>query len=201
MTIPHTQSKLPTFTRSVDAAFVTAFKRLPKELSLEVTKSLAVKVSSLVDSYKSHSHSGKWAGQMDDYVDMVQLLFSQSATGLQHFYELLLARRLLRNRHTSLSMERRMLAALPSFSKASLMLQDMESSTRAMALVRNGVLADADDAAVRGDGARDGPSPMRGAALQLVLTDSVHVTLLTKDVWPSFSVNQLSFQGIRLPSG
>lgn len=192
-----TQVKLPAFSRSADAAFVTAFKRLPKELSLEVTKALAVKVSSLVDSNKNHAYTEKWSGQMGAYIDMIQLLFSQSAAGLQHFYELLLARRLVRDRYASLSMERRMLAALPAMSKASLMLQDVESSAATMVSFRNYMVAQSDSAASFGSGC----GPLAGAALNLVLTDGVRVKLLTKDVWPSFSVNLRSFQGVRLPPG
>ena len=59
---------------SADSAFVTAFRRLPKEKSLELTKALVVRISSLVDSFKTVSMSRSWAQAMDSVTDLIQVL-------------------------------------------------------------------------------------------------------------------------------
>lgn len=58
---------------STDLAFIAAFKRLPKERALEVTKALVVRISSLVDSYKAHSMSRAWAQSLQAITDLIQV--------------------------------------------------------------------------------------------------------------------------------
>ena len=59
---------------SADWAFVMAFRRLPKELSIELTKALVVRISSLIDSLKHFSISHKWSESIDKVVDLIQVI-------------------------------------------------------------------------------------------------------------------------------
>ena len=58
---------------STDLAFVAAFKRMPKEKALELTKALVVRISSLVDSYKTQSMSRSWAQALEGITDLIQV--------------------------------------------------------------------------------------------------------------------------------
>ena len=58
-----------------------------------------------------------------DISDLIRVLFSQTSTEFQHFYEVLLARRLLRNRFISLERERDMMVLLPALDKSLLMIR------------------------------------------------------------------------------
>ena len=58
-----------------DIAFVMAFRRLPQELHIHLIKSIAVYVSSLMDSYKSQSMDlNAWSSSLDAVVELVQVL-------------------------------------------------------------------------------------------------------------------------------
>jgi hypothetical protein len=61
---------------SADMAFETAFRRLPKEKSLELTKALVVRISSLIDAYKTHAMSRSWASAVDAITDLIQVISS-----------------------------------------------------------------------------------------------------------------------------
>jgi hypothetical protein len=70
---------------SADMAFETAFRRLPKEKSLELTKALVVRISSLIDAYKTHAMSRSWASAVDAITDLIQVkrhCFAPSRTHL-----------------------------------------------------------------------------------------------------------------------
>lgn len=58
---------------SADLAFVMAFRRLPKEKSLELTKALVVRISTLIDSFKTLSMSRSWAQAVDNVTDLIQV--------------------------------------------------------------------------------------------------------------------------------
>jgi len=59
---------------SADLAFVMAFRRLPKDKSLELTKALVVRISTLIDSFKTNSMSRSWAQAVDNVADLIQVL-------------------------------------------------------------------------------------------------------------------------------
>jgi hypothetical protein len=65
---------------SADAAFVTAFRRLPKEVSLELTKAVVVRISSLIDSYKTMAMSRTWAEALDGITDLIQVMLVAADT-------------------------------------------------------------------------------------------------------------------------
>lgn len=58
---------------SADLAFVMAFRRMPKEKSLELTKALVVRISTLIDSFKTRSMSRSWAQAVDNVTDLIQV--------------------------------------------------------------------------------------------------------------------------------
>ena len=70
--------------------------------SFELTKALAVRISVLVDSHKqdySCQMNNVWSDKVDAVTDLIQVLCNHTTAEFQHFYELLLARRLLKGRY------------------------------------------------------------------------------------------------------
>ena len=63
-----------------------------------------------------------WAS-LQHVADLIQVLFSQTSTEFQHFYEVLLAKRLLRCRYISLDIERQITFLLPALDKCVLMIR------------------------------------------------------------------------------
>jgi hypothetical protein len=110
---------------SADLAFTVAYRRLPRESGVELAKALAVKISALLDRTKrpaSYSRNNGSAS-LHDIADLIRVLFSQTSKEFQLFYEVLLARRLLRCRFSSLEAEREMINLLPALDKSLLMIR------------------------------------------------------------------------------
>lgn len=110
---------------SADLAFNVAYRRLPRESGVELAKALAVKISALLDRTKrpsSYSRSNS-STSLHDIADLIRVLFSQTSKEFQLFYEVLLARRLLRCRFSSLEAEREMINLLPALDKSLLMIR------------------------------------------------------------------------------
>ena len=133
---------------SADLAFAVAYRQLPREVGVELAKALAVRISTLLDQHKQMTSdfttpappltttttaavAGVAVGGGRDSVwdslqhvaDLIQVLFSQTSTEFQHFYEVLLARRLLRCRYISLEIERKVTFLLPALDKCVLMIR------------------------------------------------------------------------------
>ncbi len=60
---------------SADLAFATTFRRLPEDISVKITKSLAVRISSLIDSLKQPAQRGIWGKTVDSIADLIQASF------------------------------------------------------------------------------------------------------------------------------
>lgn len=75
---------------SADLALVMAFRRLPKEKSLEITKALVVRVSSLIDSFKTHSTTRTWAQAIENVTDLIQVTFHFNLWFLVNFIHITL---------------------------------------------------------------------------------------------------------------
>ena len=58
---------------SADLAFLAGFRRLPKEHALEITKILAVRISSLIDSFKSQPTAKGWSKAIEETTDLIQV--------------------------------------------------------------------------------------------------------------------------------
>jgi len=176
---------------SADLAFVTAFQRLSKEKSLDITKALTVRISSLIDAFKPHaSSSNTWMQSVDEIADFIQVLFNQTSAEFQHFYELLLARRLLKNRYISLPTERRILAILPAMSKSSTMIRDMEQTKGNMELFRNYIVSRMDFMDLEID---------ENLAKLILSRDDLTINILTSNVWSAFWVSPLLYARLKLP--
>ena len=117
---------------SADFAFAVAYRRMPKESAVELAKAIAVRISSLLDRQKQslsqsqsliESSEGALWCTVNTITDLIRVIFTQTPTEFQHFYEVLLARRLLRTRYFSLERERHMLTLLPALDKGHLMIR------------------------------------------------------------------------------
>lgn len=126
---------------SADLAYAVAYRQLPREVGVELAKALAVRISTLLDQHKQMTsdftapaytasavaavgggRDSVWAS-LQHVADLIQVLFSQTSTEFQHFYEVLLARRLLRCRFMSLEIERKVTFLLPALDKCVLMIR------------------------------------------------------------------------------
>ena len=110
----------------------------------------------------------------------------------QHFYELLLARRLLRNRYISLSTERHVLSLLPSMTKSELMIKDIERTVEVMHQFREYIVHRIDfmDLFISPD------------ITTLALSkDSLRINVLTASMWPSFWILPGACSSLILPLG
>lgn len=111
---------------SADLAFAVAYRRLPGECGVELAKALAVKLSTLLDHSKSSSTGGNMNSThppLHQIADLIRVLFTQTSVEFQHFYEMLLARRLLKCKYSSLGNEREMIKLLPALDKSLLMIK------------------------------------------------------------------------------
>jgi hypothetical protein len=175
---------------SADLAFATAFRRLSKSSSVELTKALVVRISSLIDVLKPHFLSSSWDQSIDALCDLLQVLFTQTSTEFQHFYELLLARRLLRFRFITLSTERRVLSLLPAMSRSGLMIRDLEQTSSSMARFRSHLLNRIDVMNLHV------PEHITKLALS---SESLNIHILTSSVWPSFWISPSLCASLKLP--
>ena len=111
---------------SADLAFAVAYRRLPGECGVELAKALAVKLSTLLDHSKSSPIGGNMNSSyppLHQIADLIRVLFTQTSVEFQHFYEMLLARRLLKCKYSSLGNEREMIKLLPALDKSLLMIR------------------------------------------------------------------------------
>eukprot|EP01034_Spumella_vulgaris_P021920 gene21920-27998_t len=176
---------------SADLAFAAAFRRLPQEVASEVTKTAVVRVSSLVDTFKPHHRNSQWSEAVDKIVDLIQVLFNYSCGEFQHFYELLLARRLLRNRYLTLDTERRVSSLLPCMPRCGLMIQDIAHSSYELARFRNYLVDRVDLSGL--------VLSNEMLALACGTENNMNVLVVTAQVWPVFWLQPLSYASLLLP--
>eukprot|EP00981_Chlorochromonas_danica_P000629 scaffold143_cov173-Ochromonas_danica.AAC.5 len=181
--------------RSASLAFGMAFRRLPKEVALELAKAAAIRLSALVDTLKSidsSSAQGSWSQELDELIELVQALFGSSSADFQHFYELLLARRLLKNRYLTLNTERQILTLLPTVAKGEMMIHDIEQSLCSTEKFRSYFLRKVDHLQLQ----------VEDKVMDLVLMPNrLIVNVLTASLWPSSVLAPLSFSSLNLPQG
>lgn len=60
---------------TADSAFELAFRRLPKEMSINLSKAVVVYLSSLVDSLKSQQLVHQWSESLDGVVDLIKVFY------------------------------------------------------------------------------------------------------------------------------
>jgi hypothetical protein len=114
---------------NADLAFSVAFKRLSKEFAIKIAKALAVRISKLLDSLKFGMHySESYNFSINQMADLIQVLCNDSSEDFEHYYEILLARRLLWGRYMSTQNERQVLRVLPAMIKSILMINDIEKT-------------------------------------------------------------------------
>jgi hypothetical protein len=105
---------------------------LPKDIAVELARALAVKISVLLDLQKRASqvvaNDANKSWNTAEISDLIRVLFNQTSTEFQYFYEILLARRLLLCRYKSLDLEELVLGTLPALDKGSLMIRDIHQS-------------------------------------------------------------------------
>ena len=190
-------SSCPLCRSTPEKAFGTAFSRLRKERAVEVAKALAIFVSGLLDAFKQEQQesSAGWGTDLKDVSDILRVLYGQASEQFQDFhffYELLLARRLLRSRYLSLDMERQTLRLLPEMPKSLLMITDVSRTAQTMTAFQRFLLGRLD----RGE-----LPPAAGAsARSLVFSGCLRLHTLSGSIWPTIWVSPLQFSGLKLPA-
>jgi hypothetical protein len=72
-------SMFPNCIMSADIALSIAFRRLPKECSVEVTKAVAIRLSMLIDAFRMNTSTLKsaqssWPQTLDQIIDLIQVI-------------------------------------------------------------------------------------------------------------------------------
>eukprot|EP01041_Mallomonas_annulata_P000757 gene757-1443_t len=175
---------------SADIAFEAAYRRLPVHISLELTKALAMRISSLLDASKLDVPHSQWAKTLNDTSDLIQVLCNQSTIEFQHFYELLLSRRLLRCRFLSLSTEKKALASLPAMSKSETMIRDIEQTPQHMVNFQKFLMNRIDFQGLFLD----------AGTLSLAFSeDCLNIHIITASMWPCTYLSTMEFKSLILP--
>ena len=141
-------------------------------------KALSVRIPMLLDSLRqdaTHREQG-WSDALEQVADLVRVLCSETSAEFQHFYELLLARRLLRYRFISLPTERRVLELLPAMSKSAQMLHDIEQTEANMQRFKKYLLRRIDHHSIH--------YPVEMSDMTFNRSNCLNVHLLSGSVWP-----------------
>jgi hypothetical protein len=174
---------------SADIAFENAYRRLPRDASIDFSRSICICLSSNVDESFSQSAEFNNCESMDNIVDIVNVLFHRNSAEFQHFYEILLARRLIKCRAVSHILEKNLIRELPSVSKGDLMLHDVFQSMKYTSDMRSHFLNRMDRNNVE----------FSDAIVRLVLQEkNFSLNVLTASVWPSFLVSPMQYANLRL---
>ncbi len=204
---------------SADLAFMKAYTKLPKDLSTELSKALAVYISSLLDTFK-HLNLNMNEAQADSdselmdfdcsiikVTDLIRVLCGQTTEEFQYFYELLLTKRLLRNRFLSLDTEKYVLSLLPAMSKSKLMIKDIEQTVYTMKLFRKYMLDRYDYDQIEVTPNNEGAPQHRMLQFpsnnlkELIFNDNnLNVHVLAGSIWPTAWVSPLPYSSINLPA-
>lgn len=177
---------------NADLAFTAAFKRLSKEFAIKIAKALAVRISKLLDSLKlGIQYSESWNFSINQMADLIQVLCNDSSEDFEHYYEILLARRLLWGRYMSTQNEKTCLQLLPAMTKSHLMIKDIEKTSRQMSYFRKFLLTRSDQKELVI------PEKMK----TLVFDNGNFVFhILAGTVWQSVLVSPLSYSSLKLDS-
>lgn len=176
---------------SADLAFEMAFRRLQKDHSIAITKIIVVYLSSIIDSLKSPYSSADWQSSLDDVIDLIQVVFNQSSTEFQHYYELLLARRLLKGRYISLNTELRMLDLIPISNKCQLMVKDISLSAQYTDHFRSYLMEKIDY----------GNLVLSDDNVDLcLLPNRFMINVLTSSSWPPYLLSPNTYATLKLPN-
>ena len=143
-------SALENCSLTAEAALAIAVRRMPRNEAVELAKTLAVRLSTVMDVSKQdpyrlllnmssrnfsssmpvesggqipNADSTQWESIVSQLCDLVRVCYDQSSTDFAHFYEVLLARRLLQSRYLSIEKEKQILRLLPALNKSDLMIR------------------------------------------------------------------------------
>jgi hypothetical protein len=175
---------------SVEKAFTSSYRRLSMNEAYELTKILAIYISILMDSTKQDCFSRGWQDAMDSTTKLIRILYDNLSIEFQHFYELLLARRLLKNRYFSITTESQTLHELPAMNSAHSMLLNIHATSFAMDDFRNYLLYRVDiDQTKYSD-----------EFLHFTFkSDSLQIHCLSSSLWPSSLISPLPYAGLAMP--
>ena len=178
---------------NADLAFSAAFKRLSKEFAIKIAKALAVRISKLLDSLKfGINYSESYNFSINQMADLIQVLCNDSSEDFEHYYEILLARRLLWGRYMSTQNEKHVLKILPAMTKSFLMINDIEKTSEQMTIFRKFLMSRLDQRELE----------VHGTLKALVFdTGKFDVHVLAGTVWQSVLVSPVSYSTLKLDPG
>jgi len=188
--LPYYMGLSNAFQMTGQAAFQVAYRRLQRELAVDVMDQVAVFLNTLLDTSRTDLAVPLQQQRMEHLekiADLVEVFRSQE--DLSYFYEFLLAERLLRARYFSLRFEKWILGLVDTarmMGRAHRMLDDMGKSVQINEDLRSYVLKERRHLQPASSEAKE--------ALSLVLSKSFTVSLISHDAWPGKAIPKISFE-------
>lgn len=207
---------------SADKAFQSISTRINKESYVKLSKALAVRISSLLDNvWVSQTFFvgtlSKWRQSVLEICSLITLVVNNQTSEFGHYYELLLARRLLRGRFVSIQEEEWTLSYLPALNRAAAMIEDIKSSAEIFADFRNRLLKrsfELEPSLTRpsltrlkraGEGSNNTANSENAKTMTQILTtllqtpDCFQINVVSRSVWQSSWVNSQTYSTLILP--
>jgi len=176
---------------AADEAFKNAFSCLPTCTIMHLSKAMAVTISSLLDRSEVGMYPDKRTKMLDSTCDFLQtVLTEETYEDFKRYYELLLSRRLLQGRFTSLSSEKSVLAHLPDMPKAHFMIRHFELGQRYMIEFRKHLMTRVD-----ADLLEYSPS----IKLALEPGGKLNICVISGSLWPIKCVSPSRYAALSLP--
>lgn len=178
---------IPSCLLAPDRVFNARSRQLKYDAFVELSKALAVSLSSLLDTHSCLLQRSKWASKVSVTVDVINMVVNSTAHEFGHFYRLLLARRLLRGRFSSIEDEEAILARLPAMTRVQSMLDDVKSTRAVMVAFRRQLLKRS--------------NALRGSGVDRLFSDvdAFQINVISRAVWNSSWVSTEAYRGLKLP--
>ncbi len=182
---------------ATEMAFSKFFASLAKEMQVNISRYMATSLNILLDTRKNKLYPMRvLAKYKEDLLDLIKVLLTEeTAKDFCAFYQVLLSKRLLKSRYSSLSSETLMLDELPAMSNARYMIQEMESTSRYMQQFRKYMINNIDNGLIPYD-----TLPTNNIYQVILQQGAVEIAVLSgTNVWPSQILSPSMFSTLILP--
>jgi hypothetical protein len=182
---------------ATEMAFVSFFASLPHQSKVSISRYMATSLNTLLDTRKSKLHPIRvLAKYKEELLDLIKVLLTEeTASDFCVFYQILLSKRLLKSRYSSLSSETLMLDELPAMSNARYMIQEVEATSRYMQQFRKYLIHKIDNNIIHYDAL-----PADNIYQVILQQGAIEVAVLSgTNVWPSQILSPNAFSSLILP--
>ena len=182
---------------ATEMAFSKFFASLAREMKVSISRYMATSLNVLMDTRKNKLYPMRvLAKYKEDLLDLIKVLLTEeTAKDFCTFYHVLLSKRLLKSRYSSLSSETLMLDELPAMSKARYMIQEIESTSRYMQQFRKYMIHNIDNGIIPYD-----TLPVNNIYQVILQQGAVEIAVLSgTNIWPSQILSPSIFSTLILP--